>query len=74
MKTITDPSREIPVTNEVDVFVVGGGPAGVGAEKVQRRGCVSVWGAVLTLHRSIADSLIRLFADSLTRFLAGGNP
>ena len=31
MKTITEPSRTIPVASEVDVLVVGGGPAGVGA-------------------------------------------
>ncbi len=31
MKTITEPSREIPVTREVDVIVAGGGPAGIGA-------------------------------------------
>ena len=29
MKTITEPSREIPVIREVDVLVVGGGPAGM---------------------------------------------
>lgn len=31
MKTIPEPNREIPVMDEVDVLVVGGGPAGVGA-------------------------------------------
>ena len=29
MKTITEPSRQIPVRDEVDVLVVGGGPAGI---------------------------------------------
>ena len=29
MKTITEPSRQIPVRDEVDVLVVGGGPAGL---------------------------------------------
>lgn len=29
MKTITEPAREIPVIREVDVLVVGGGPAGM---------------------------------------------
>ncbi len=29
MKTIKEPAREIPVRDEVDVLVVGGGPAGV---------------------------------------------
>ncbi len=29
MKYITEPSREIPVRNEVDVLVVGGGPSGI---------------------------------------------
>jgi hypothetical protein len=31
MKTYREPSREIPVACEVDVLVVGGGPAGIGA-------------------------------------------
>ena len=31
MKTIPEPNREIPVADEVDVLVVGGGPTGVGA-------------------------------------------
>lgn len=29
MKTVTEPSREIPVAHEVDVVVAGGGPTGV---------------------------------------------
>ena len=29
MKTIKEPAREIPVRSEVDVLVVGGGPAGI---------------------------------------------
>lgn len=33
MKTITEPAREIPVRAEVDVLVVGGGPAGVMAAR-----------------------------------------
>ena len=31
MKTIPEPNREIPVIDQVDVLVVGGGPAGVSA-------------------------------------------
>ena len=31
MRTYTEPSKEIPVAYEVDVVVVGGGPAGIGA-------------------------------------------
>jgi hypothetical protein len=31
MKTYYEPSREVPIAYEVDVLVVGGGPAGVGA-------------------------------------------
>ncbi|MEW6357151.1 MAG: FAD-dependent oxidoreductase [Planctomycetota bacterium] len=31
MKTITEPSREVPVVREVDVVVAGGGPAGIAA-------------------------------------------
>lgn len=29
MKTIKEPAREIPVRDEVDVLIVGGGPAGI---------------------------------------------
>ena len=29
IKTISEPAREIPVRCEVDVLVVGGGPAGI---------------------------------------------
>jgi len=31
VKKIPDPSKEIPVVREVDVLVIGGGPAGIGA-------------------------------------------
>ena len=31
--TITEPQREIPVRAEVDVLVVGGGPAGIRAAR-----------------------------------------
>ena len=31
MRTITEPSRDIPVIDEVDVLVAGGGPAGIAA-------------------------------------------
>ena len=31
MKTYIEPERELPVIEEVDVLVCGGGPAGVGA-------------------------------------------
>jgi ribulose 1,5-bisphosphate synthetase/thiazole synthase len=31
LRTIPEPNREVPVVDEVDVLVVGGGPAGVGA-------------------------------------------
>lgn len=31
MKTVIEPSREIPVSADVDVIVAGGGPAGIGA-------------------------------------------
>ncbi|MBN1878431.1 MAG: FAD-dependent oxidoreductase [Anaerolineae bacterium] len=31
MQTITEPSRQIPVVDEIDVLVAGGGPAGIAA-------------------------------------------
>ena len=31
MKTYQEPAKEIPVSREVDVLVVGSGPAGIGA-------------------------------------------
>lgn len=37
MKSIVIPQKEIPVTNEVDVLVVGGGPAGIGAALASAR-------------------------------------
>jgi hypothetical protein len=37
MKSIIVPQKEIPVTNEVDVLVVGGGPAGIGAALASAR-------------------------------------
>jgi flavin-dependent dehydrogenase len=37
MKSIVVPQKEIPVTNEVDVLVVGGGPAGIGAALASAR-------------------------------------
>lgn len=40
MKTIHEPARDIPVRNEVDVLVVGGGPTGImAAEAAAVRGC-----------------------------------
>ena len=29
MKTITEPSRQIPVRAEVDTLIIGGGPTGI---------------------------------------------
>ena len=37
MKTITEPSRQIPVIAHVDVLVVGGGPAGIMAAQAAAR-------------------------------------
>jgi len=31
MRTIKEPAREVPIKDEFDVIVVGGGPAGIGA-------------------------------------------
>lgn len=38
MRTILEPSREIPVIAEPDVVVIGGGPAGIGAAVAAGRG------------------------------------
>ena len=35
--TITEPAREIPVFDEVDVLVIGGGPAGTAAATAAAR-------------------------------------
>ena len=35
--TVTEPAREIPVHEETDVLVVGGGPAGTAAAVAARR-------------------------------------
>ena len=37
MKTIVEPSRELPVVGEVDVLVAGGGPAGIAAATAAAR-------------------------------------
>lgn len=40
MKTIHEPARDIPVRNEVDVLVIGGGPSGImAAEAAAVSGC-----------------------------------
>ncbi|MBM3189049.1 MAG: FAD-dependent oxidoreductase, partial [Chloroflexi bacterium] len=31
MKTYSEPSRQIPIVRDVDVVIVGGGPAGLAA-------------------------------------------
>ena len=40
MKTYTEKERQIEVINDVDVLVVGGGPAGVGAARPELRPCL----------------------------------
>jgi len=43
MKYITENMREIPVIREVDVLVLGGGPAGIGAAvAAAREGAVTM--------------------------------
>ncbi|UXX81489.1 FAD-dependent oxidoreductase [Roseovarius pelagicus] len=42
MKTITEPSREIPVMDEADVLVVGSGPAGMSAAIAAARASADV--------------------------------
>ena len=37
MKTYPEPAREIPITRQVDVIVVGGGPAGLAAAVASAR-------------------------------------
>ena len=37
MRTIREPSREIPVVDQVDVLVAGGGPAGIAAAAAAAR-------------------------------------
>ena len=40
MQTITEPARELPVVTQVDVLVIGGGPAGfIAATAAARLGC-----------------------------------
>lgn len=41
IKTISEPAREIPVRREVDVLVVGGGPAGIMAAEAAAKGGAS---------------------------------
>lgn len=41
-KTITEPKREVPVIDEVEVAVIGGGPAGLGAALAAARNGVQV--------------------------------
>lgn len=42
MKTYTEPQKQIPIIDEVDVLVVGGGPAGIGAAISAARNGASV--------------------------------
>jgi hypothetical protein len=42
MRTITEPSKELPVVGEVDVLVAGGGPAGIAAATAAARAGASV--------------------------------
>ncbi|MBU4002919.1 MAG: FAD-dependent oxidoreductase, partial [Proteobacteria bacterium] len=37
MKTIMEPQKEVPVFEEADVIIVGGGPAGIGAALASAR-------------------------------------
>jgi hypothetical protein len=79
MKSYVESSREIPVAYEVDVLVVGGGPAGVGAAvAASRRGArtllIEQSGAIggvattgLMSHWTGATAHIGLYGEILTR-------
>lgn len=80
MKTITEPSREIPVMAEVDVIVAGGGVAGwAAAVAVGRKGARTmlverngILGGVATA--GLMSSMCQFFVDHQGSRLVGGIP
>ena len=60
--TYMEPSREIPVLAEVDVLVLGAGPAGMGA---------AVWAAYGILSRFLSGSFLMSAAATAAAILVG---
>ncbi len=67
MKTITEPERSIPVSYEVDVLVVGGGPAGIPAAIAAARNGAKV--LLVERHGSLGGLMTNGMVESYSWFL-----